>query len=173
MFAPTRLASFVLLVLSLGLLTCAAPTPVMPGQKSGKLHALAVRGYQEGVGNVKILLGAVIDLKAKVVARADAIARFTTSEALEGLSTSLPEPNAPSYSFHLDAEDVEDLSYEGQMLDNTLGLRANGLTLRARGLGITGVVQVLENGVLKCPRSAILEKWLSDLIAKHSPIWKN
>ncbi|KAH7332946.1 hypothetical protein B0J17DRAFT_631937 [Rhizoctonia solani] len=73
MFAFTRLASVVLLVLSLGWLTCAAPTPVMLGQKSGKLHALAVRGYQEGAGNVKILLGAIVDLKAKVVARADAI----------------------------------------------------------------------------------------------------
>ncbi|CAE6451129.1 unnamed protein product [Rhizoctonia solani] len=74
MLAFTRLAGFILFVLSLGLLTCSAPTPLMRGLKSGQLHSVAVRGHQEGAGNVKILLGAVVDLKAKVSARADAIA---------------------------------------------------------------------------------------------------
>ncbi|CUA77101.1 hypothetical protein RSOLAG22IIIB_12550 [Rhizoctonia solani] len=73
MFVLGRLANLVLFVFSLGLLACAAPTSVMHGQKSGKPHVLAVRGHQEGAGNVKVLLGAVVDLKAKVVARVDAI----------------------------------------------------------------------------------------------------
>ncbi|CAE6473766.1 unnamed protein product [Rhizoctonia solani] len=74
MLALGRLANLVLVVFSLGLLVCSAPTPsAMHGQKSGKLHMLAVRGHHEGAGNVKLLLGAVVDLKAKVVARADAI----------------------------------------------------------------------------------------------------
>ncbi|KAH7332950.1 hypothetical protein B0J17DRAFT_721759 [Rhizoctonia solani] len=73
MFASSHLASFVLLVLSLGLLTCTAPMPIMLGQKLGKFHMLAVLGYQEGAGNVKILLGVITDLKAKVIACADTI----------------------------------------------------------------------------------------------------
>ncbi|CAE6512041.1 unnamed protein product [Rhizoctonia solani] len=89
-------------------------------------------------------------------------------QLLEGLPSTLPEPKVSSYSFHLDAEDVEDIGHEGainRMLENTLGLRVNGLTLRERGAGIAGVVKVLEEGMLQCPKSAILEKWLNDLIA--------
>ena len=89
-------------------------------------------------------------------------------QLLESLPPSLPEPSVSSYSFHLNAKDVEDLGYEGAlnwMLENTLGLRVHGLKLRERGSGIVGVVQVLEEGILKCPKSAILEKWLDDLIA--------
>ncbi|EUC59581.1 transmembrane protein, putative [Rhizoctonia solani AG-3 Rhs1AP] len=76
MFTLGRLANLVLFVFSLSLLVCAAPTPTMHGPKSGKVHMQAVRGHHEGAGNVKILLGAIIDLKAKVVARADAIGKF-------------------------------------------------------------------------------------------------
>lgn len=76
MLALGRLANLVLFVFSLSLLVCAVPTPTMHGQKSGKLHMLAVRGYQEGAGNVKILLGAIVDLKAKVIARADALGKL-------------------------------------------------------------------------------------------------
>ncbi|KAG8731174.1 hypothetical protein FRC11_004817 [Ceratobasidium sp. 423] len=83
MLGLSRLASFVLFVLSVSLLSCAVPTPVMLGQKSGKSHALAVRGYHEGAGNVKILLGAIIDLKAKVTARADAIADIKADAVVE------------------------------------------------------------------------------------------
>ncbi|EUC60732.1 DUF659 family protein [Rhizoctonia solani AG-3 Rhs1AP] len=51
------------------------------------------------------------------------------------------------------------------MLENTIGLRATGLELRERGSGIIAVVRVLDGGLTECPESAILAKWLDDLIA--------
>ncbi|CAE6397166.1 unnamed protein product [Rhizoctonia solani] len=83
MFTLGRLANLVLFVFSLSLLVCAAPTPTMHGPKSGKLHIQAVRGHHEGARNVKILLGAIIDLKAKVVARADAIVDIKADALVE------------------------------------------------------------------------------------------
>ncbi|GAB1527824.1 hypothetical protein RhiTH_011012 [Rhizoctonia solani] len=81
MLAFTRLTSVIFFVLSLSWLVCALPrpTPVMHGQKPGTAHALSVRGHHEGAGNIKVLLGAVVDLKAKVVARADVIKNFNSS----------------------------------------------------------------------------------------------
>ncbi|QRW15559.1 transmembrane protein, putative [Rhizoctonia solani] len=78
MLAFTRLTSVIFFVLSLSWLVCALPrpTPVMHGQKPGTAHALSVRGHHEGAGNIKVLLGAVVDLKAKVVARADVISNI-------------------------------------------------------------------------------------------------
>ncbi|KAG8739277.1 hypothetical protein FRC11_000789, partial [Ceratobasidium sp. 423] len=66
MLAFGRFTSILFFVLSLSFLTCAAPTP-----KSG---ALAVR---EGVRtDVDLLVAACIDVRAKVVARADAIVKI-------------------------------------------------------------------------------------------------
>ncbi|KAL5637329.1 hypothetical protein ACGC1H_001091 [Rhizoctonia solani] len=65
MLAFSRLASFLLFVLSLSFLTCAAPTP--------KSNELAVRG--EGAGEAGVLV-ACIDLRTKVVAHADVIAKL-------------------------------------------------------------------------------------------------
>ncbi|KAF8710560.1 hypothetical protein RHS03_01695, partial [Rhizoctonia solani] len=78
MLAFTRLTSVTFFVLSLSWLVCALPrpTPVMHGQIPGTAHALSVRGHHEGAGNIKVLLGAVVDLKAKVVARADVISNI-------------------------------------------------------------------------------------------------
>ncbi|CAE6452453.1 unnamed protein product [Rhizoctonia solani] len=83
MLALGRLASFVLFVLSLSLLSCAVPTPVLHGQNPSRSHVLAVRGYREGAGDAKVLLGAIIDLKAKINTRADAIAYITADALVE------------------------------------------------------------------------------------------
>ncbi|KAF8594606.1 hypothetical protein BDV93DRAFT_565233 [Ceratobasidium sp. AG-I] len=87
---------------------------------------------------------------------------------LNGLPSKLPCPPITSYSFSLDEEDLEDLGVEGatnQALENTLGLRANGLVLQERGAGLLAVVDILAAELLKCPHSAILEKWINDLIS--------
>ncbi|KAJ1308125.1 hypothetical protein OPQ81_003846 [Rhizoctonia solani] len=83
-----RVESFVLFVLSLGLLTCAAPMPLIIGQKSGMLHALAVRGHSDGAGDAMILLGAIVDLKAKMTARADMIVKVK-EDALDEAQTEI------------------------------------------------------------------------------------
>lgn len=88
-------------------------------------------------------------------------------DALKALPLSLPQPKNSSYSFLLDAEDLDDIGYEGALnraLENSLGLRANGLKLRERGPGIISLVPVFEEAFSKCPGSAILEKWVDDLV---------
>ncbi|CUA77363.1 hypothetical protein RSOLAG22IIIB_06678 [Rhizoctonia solani] len=66
MLAFSRIASFVLFVLSLSFLTCAAPTPLSNG--------LSVR---EGVrSDSDLLVAACVDLHAKIVARADVIVKL-------------------------------------------------------------------------------------------------
>ncbi|CAE6397236.1 unnamed protein product [Rhizoctonia solani] len=66
MLAFSRLTSFLLFVLSLSFLTCAAPTP--------KSNELAIRG--EGAGEAGVLVAACVDLRIKVVAHAEVIAKF-------------------------------------------------------------------------------------------------
>ncbi|CUA77102.1 hypothetical protein RSOLAG22IIIB_12551 [Rhizoctonia solani] len=67
MLAFSRIASFLLFVLSLSFLTCAAPTAATP-------NALAVRS--DDVGSV--CLGAVVDLKAKLQEHLEACAHLST-----------------------------------------------------------------------------------------------
>ncbi|CCO33406.1 hypothetical protein BN14_07481 [Rhizoctonia solani AG-1 IB] len=69
----TRLTSVIFFVLSLSMLTWAAPAPLMQGQKNERLHVLSTRGHQDGSGGAKVVFGAVVDLKASVVAQADVI----------------------------------------------------------------------------------------------------
>ncbi|CAE6459107.1 unnamed protein product [Rhizoctonia solani] len=83
MLAFTRLTNFVFFLLSSSLLVCAVPAPVMHSQMHGKTHALSTRGHQEGAGNVKVFMGAVVDLKAKVAARADLIANIKTDALVQ------------------------------------------------------------------------------------------
>ncbi|KAJ1300173.1 hypothetical protein OPQ81_011925 [Rhizoctonia solani] len=66
MLTLSRIASILLFVLSLSFLTCAAPTP--------KSDILTIRG--EGAGSdAGLLLAACVDVRAKVVARADDIVK--------------------------------------------------------------------------------------------------
>ncbi|CUA77359.1 hypothetical protein RSOLAG22IIIB_06674 [Rhizoctonia solani] len=66
MLAFSRIASFVLFVLSLSFLTYAAPTPIS--------NELSVRG--EGAGEAGILVAACVDLRAKLYLNADIVAKL-------------------------------------------------------------------------------------------------
>lgn len=84
------------------------------------------------------------------------------------LPPTLPEPQVSSYVISLDPEDVEDMGQVGALnraLENTIGMRAHGLVIRERGIGVQHLVDVLREGLEKCKdgRDAILEKWVEDL----------
>lgn len=70
--------------------------------------------------------------------------------------------------FNVDDEDMEDLGVEGavnRQLEVRLGHRQDGpIIFRERGPGLTEVVTVLESHLTWLSGSAILLKWLDDLI---------
>ncbi|KAG8688434.1 hypothetical protein FRC11_005450 [Ceratobasidium sp. 423] len=146
--------------------TVAKAKDTLPGadngvpESTGAKTAQAIRAAKGGEPSTTLMKKTGTHGKGKAIA-------VTANNEDQVASLSLPEPKVSSYSFHLDTEDVEDIGHEGainRMLENTLGLRVNGLTLRERGSGIIGVVKVLEEGMLRCPKSVILEKWLDDLL---------
>ncbi|KAG9040798.1 hypothetical protein FS837_000177 [Tulasnella sp. UAMH 9824] len=67
---------------------------------------------------------------------------------LERLPASLPNPPAQqsSYQWQLDQDFLSDegiVAATNQMLEQVMGMRANGITIRERGQSISGVVEVL------------------------------
>ncbi|KAG8979812.1 hypothetical protein FRB94_010823 [Tulasnella sp. JGI-2019a] len=87
---------------------------------------------------------------------------------LQSLPLSLPTPNPSAYYFEPDDQDIKDESYEmavNRALENSIGLQALGLRFHERGKGIECVVPILCYALQHhCPRSAILYKWIDDLI---------
>jgi hypothetical protein len=92
---------------------------------------------------------------------------------LVNLPTGLPLPDQgkSQYSFEsfaLDTDWVEDVGEEGAInreLEIHLGSRAKGpIQLVERGPGICALHDVLRDSLGKYPTSAILKKWLSDVV---------
>jgi hypothetical protein len=69
MHAFTRLTSFLLFVLSLSFLTCALPTPAVPGS-----NELAARH-----GGADAVVALIVDLQAKVDVHVKAIGKFSVT----------------------------------------------------------------------------------------------
>lgn len=71
-------------------------------------------------------------------------------------------------SFAPDAEWLAEVGLEGavnRQLEVALGSRANGpIQLKERGPGVVALADVLEQYLEKFPGSAVLEKWLADII---------
>ncbi|KAH7918558.1 hypothetical protein BV22DRAFT_1041698 [Leucogyrophana mollusca] len=102
---------------------------------------------------------------------------------LSNLPATLPVPGGftPGYGFDffgLDDDDVADIGEEGALnraLEVAFGTRKNGpIVFTERGPGLEGVVGTLEEHLEKSPNSAILKKWVDDLItsAKLAFQWK-
>ncbi|KAF8119348.1 hypothetical protein EV363DRAFT_1199666 [Boletus edulis] len=81
---------------------------------------------------------------------------------------SLAESNYRFHVFAIDPEWEEDIGMEGaanRELEVRLGSRAKGpIVLTERGPGLSSIVDVLAKYLTKFPSSAILKKWVSDLI---------
>ncbi|KAF8427658.1 hypothetical protein L210DRAFT_3652517 [Boletus edulis BED1] len=81
---------------------------------------------------------------------------------------SLAESNYRFHVFAIDPEWEEDIGMEGaanRELEVRLGSRAKGpIVLTECGPGLSSVVDVLAKYLTKFPSSAILKKWVSDLI---------
>ncbi|KAG9042386.1 hypothetical protein FS837_010940 [Tulasnella sp. UAMH 9824] len=87
---------------------------------------------------------------------------------LERLPASLPNPPAQqsSYQWQLDQDFLSDegiVAATNQMLERVMGMRANGITIRERGQGISGVVEVLHVALQEEPDNAIVTKWIDDI----------
>lgn len=89
---------------------------------------------------------------------------------LANLSDSLPlNPGHYNFvGFSPSSEAVDDFGEEGALnhaLEIAFGSRAKGpIQLRGRGNGLCAVVVVLEKYIARSPKSAILQKWVEDLI---------
>lgn len=90
------------------------------------------------------------------------------------LPQTLPFPSANNsiYGFEnfvLDQDWVEDAGEEAAVnreLEVRLGSRANGpIHLKERGTSIAALANVLERYLLRYPKSAILQEWVSDILA--------
>lgn len=96
----------------------------------------------------------------------DALTRLET--LLKTLPSSLPllELEKSSYQWQLDEEFLQDegvVPATNQMLERVVGMRASGIKIRERGMGIQGVVKVFEGVLQHAPRDAIMEKWIEDM----------
>lgn len=87
---------------------------------------------------------------------------------LQRLPASLPNPPAQqsSYQWQLDQDFLSDegiVAATNQMLERVMGMRASGITIRERGQGISGVVEVLSAALKEEPNNAIMDKWIDDI----------
>ncbi|KIO32093.1 hypothetical protein M407DRAFT_67168 [Tulasnella calospora MUT 4182] len=87
----------------------------------------------------------------------------------ERLPASLPNPPAQqsSYQWQIDQDFLSDegiVAATNQMLERVIGMRAGGITIRERGRGISGVVEVLNAALQEEPKNAIIHKWIDDIM---------
>ncbi|KAG8945457.1 hypothetical protein FRC00_010100, partial [Tulasnella sp. 408] len=87
---------------------------------------------------------------------------------LNRLPASLPSPSLEqsSYQWHLDDDFLNDegiVAATNQTLERVMGMRVNGLTIRERGKGILGVIEVLNMALKNEPSNSIIDKWIDDI----------